>query len=46
MNCLCCGKPIRPDSPEERFGWHDKCVRSFFGTKKLPDLSIRQKRFR
>lgn len=40
MNCLCCGKPIRPDSPEERFGWHDKCVRSFFGTKKLPDIDM------
>lgn len=40
MNCLCCGKPIRQDSPEEIFGWHDKCVRSFFGTKKLPDIDM------
>ncbi len=40
MNCLCCGKPIRPDSPEENSGWHDKCVRAFFGTKKLPDIDM------
>lgn len=40
MNCLCCGKPIRPDSREEISGWHDKCVRTFFGTKKLPDIDM------
>lgn len=40
MNCLCCGKPIRQDSPEGITGWHDKCVRTFFGTKKLPDIDM------
>ena len=40
MNCLCCGKPIRRDSPEGITGWHDKCVRTFFGTKKLPDIDM------
>ena len=40
MNCLCCGKPIKPDSPENASGWHNSCVRRFFGTKKLPDIDM------
>ena len=41
MNCLCCGKPIKESNPEEQeYCWHLKCVKSFFGTKELPDIDI------
>jgi serine/threonine-protein kinase HipA len=38
MNCLCCGKPV-PDSAEKT-GWHQTCIRRFFGTKELPALNL------
>ncbi|MCD7774826.1 MAG: HipA domain-containing protein [Clostridiales bacterium] len=40
MNCLCCGKPLC--TPEES-GWHKSCVRSFFGTEKIPEIEIDDK---
>ena len=37
MICLCCGKPMKENAkPEELInGWHNSCVRHFFGTKEL-----------
>ncbi len=40
MNCLCCGKPIR--TPDES-GWHNACIKRFFGTAKLPEIEIDDK---
>lgn len=37
MNCLCCGKAlINPNNS----GWHDKCIKKFFGTTKIPDVAL------
>ena len=38
MNCLCCGKPLRDPAPVS--GWHQACIRRFFGTKSLPDIEL------
>ena len=39
--CLCCGKEIvSEDSSEIQNGWHLKCVKSFFGTKHFPEISL------
>lgn len=39
--CLCCGKEISSDdSAELEKLWHKKCIRSFFGTKQIPEISI------
>lgn len=38
MNCLCCGKPLRP--AEESEGWHKRCIRRFFGTAGIPEIKI------
>lgn len=38
MNCLCCGKPLRPG--DEQAGWHKSCIRRFFGTADIPDIEI------
>lgn len=40
--CLCCGKPIKDSAkPEERkSGWHNVCVKRFFGTKELPEPDL------
>jgi len=42
MNCLCCGRPLLDSSGKEELssGWHDLCVKKFFGTGKLPDIDI------
>ena len=42
MKCLCCGKPFtKALSPqEEASGWHDRCVKVFFGTKHLPEIDV------
>ena len=37
MNCLCCGKPLKSLSPS---GWHNNCIKRFFGTNTLPDIDI------
>ncbi len=39
MKCLCCGKDIR-NSQREIKGWHASCVRSFFGTKDMPEIDL------
>lgn len=35
--CLCCGKPLNKSSAN---GWHNACVKDFFGTEKLPGIEI------
>ena len=42
MRCLCCGKEIKVDGDEKEKvnRWHNKCIKSFFGTKELPKLNI------
>ena len=37
MNCLCCGKPLKSVSPS---GWHNNCIKRFFGTASLPEIDI------
>lgn len=39
MKCLCCAKEIKTEQ-ENLQGWHNRCVRSFFGTSKMPDISL------
>lgn len=38
MNCLCCGKYLPANSAGT--GWHKSCIKSFFGTKEIPELDI------
>lgn len=42
MKCLCCGKPIADtsSSEEKKSQWHHGCVRSFFGTDRMPALDL------
>lgn len=40
MNCLCCGKPISPE--KSAFGWHQSCIRRFFGTDTIPEIAINE----
>lgn len=42
MRCLCCGKTIEDSaSPEEKqWKWHKRCIRKFFGTATLPEISL------
>ena len=35
--CLCCGKPLRTENAD---GWHSSCIKSFFGTSKMPDIDV------
>lgn len=37
MNCLSCGKPLRIHEPS---GWHRACIKRFFGTNEIPEVSI------
>ncbi len=39
MICLCCGKPIQSESGVSS-GWHKACVKRFFGTSVMPEISI------
>ena len=41
MNCYCCGKPL--PSENARSGWHKSCIKRFFGTTALPEISIDEK---
>ena len=37
--CLCCNKEIiNPGEYESRIFWHEKCIKSFFGTRMIPEL--------
>ncbi len=42
MKCLYCGKLIKDTSTdaEKENLWHNKCVKAFFGTKKMPMIDI------
>ncbi|MBQ7646156.1 MAG: HipA domain-containing protein [Clostridia bacterium] len=37
MNCCCCGKPLRNNDIS---GWHQACVKRFFGTNVIPKIEI------
>ena len=39
-NCLCCGKPLSEQDEKSGTGWHQKCIRKFFGTEQLPELDL------
>lgn len=39
IRCLCCNQIIKePHEYERQVSWHIKCVKSFFGTKTLPEI--------
>lgn len=39
IRCLCCNKEITdPSDYEKQALWHERCIKSFFGTKVLPDI--------
>ena len=40
MNCYCCGKLLRNNDIN---GWHQACVKRFFGTKVIPQIEIDDK---
>ncbi|MBQ2824740.1 MAG: HipA domain-containing protein [Clostridia bacterium] len=35
--CLCCGKAL---STPTSLGWHNACIKEFFGTSQFPDIDI------
>lgn len=35
--CLCCGKPLKNN---ENHGWHESCIKRFFGVKTMPLINI------
>ncbi|MBP5416974.1 MAG: HipA domain-containing protein [Clostridiales bacterium] len=37
MNCLCCGKPLKVPSES---GWHNTCIKHFFGTSLIPEIDL------
>lgn len=43
MNCLFCGKSLHLE--DEQTGWHNRCVRRFFGTSVLPGVEIDENTF-
>ena len=38
MICLCCGKSLGKGIVQN--GWHQSCIKKFFGTKELPEIEI------
>ena len=42
MKCLCCGKELKNTEKQDN-GWHRKCIRSFFGTEEMPEISLDEK---
>ena len=41
MKCLCCNKELKNGSEYEcRTGWHIRCIKTFFGTRDLPELDL------
>lgn len=42
MNCLYCGKKIKASASEDEKNncWHQRCVKSFFGTDTMPTLNV------
>lgn len=43
MNCLCCGRPLNNDNGSH---WHKACIKRFFGTTELPEISIDEETLR
>ena len=41
MKCLCCGKTISSSSTES--GWHESCIKRFFGTTRIPKIEINER---
>ena len=39
MRCYCCGKELKNES-EFSVGWHSRCIKNFFGTNTMPEISI------
>lgn len=37
MRCLCCGKPFKT---KNELGWHNSCIRKFFGTITMPQIEL------
>ncbi len=37
-SCLCCGKPLA--DTKSQAGWHDRCIKKFFGTSSMPYIDI------
>ncbi len=49
MNCLCCGRSFSKTSSKlERnvYGWHLSCIRNFFGTDTLPEITLSEETLR
>lgn len=42
MKCLCCDKKftLKTSTEELESGWHKECVKTFFGSQKLPVLDV------
>lgn len=44
IRCLCCNKELfSPSEYEAQVCWHERCIRSFFGTKVLPEIDCSDK---
>ena len=44
IRCLCCNRVIEnPDKYESQVFWHKRCIKTFFGTKELPELDCSEK---
>ena len=41
MRCLCCGKELPDNHYQSR--WHASCIKRFFGTKELPEITLNDK---
>ncbi len=43
-SCLCCGKPLADTKSQgtlpSQAGWHDRCIKKFFGTSSMPYIDI------
>ena len=39
MKCLCCGKSFSAKVPESM--WHTACIKRFFGTATIPEISLK-----
>ncbi len=37
IRCLCCGKSLRNG---ESNGWHESCIKRFFGSKVIPEINL------
>lgn len=40
MNCLNCGKPLGAFGKNSDSDWHPACIKRFFGTNEMPEISI------